>query len=71
MELFQVGTRFQNPDKKIVIEIFGEEGFAPNRIFLTGELHRLFETGYSGIKISEQDLETKLLRNFIQIVSSR
>ena len=65
---FQVGSRFQSPEKKIVIEIFGEEGFAPNRIFLTGELHRLFLTGYSGIKISEADLEEKLRRNFIAIL---
>lgn len=66
---FNLFTRFQHPKKQIVMEIFGEESVAPKRIFLVGELSRLFESGYSGIKISEEDLEEKLRRNFICIIS--
>lgn len=66
---FDLFTRFQNPAKKILMEVMGEEVINGERVLLVAELDRLFELGYDGIKIKEKELIDKLRKGEIQIVS--
>lgn len=66
MANFELFTRFQNIKKKIPMEIVGEEGIAPARVFRCAEIARITEAGYEGLSVPEIELEEKLRRVFIE-----
>lgn len=70
-ENFNIGTKFQNITKKRPLLIFGESGFAPNRTFDIAEISEMTNSGYTGFKGEEQELEAKLQRRFIEILKQQ
>lgn len=66
MANFELFTRFQNIKKKIPMEIVGETGIAPARVFLCAEIARMHQVGYTGLSVPEIELEEKLRRVFIE-----
>ena len=68
MSNFEIGTRFRHPKKKVIFEIFGEQGFSPDRTFSVIEVYR---PEVEEVKISEQELEAKLRRVFIEILKPK